>query len=994
MHPPREHSIMMRILGPVVLLMVIQALLFAGLILWGGTIERLNGNAADILNEKTVNRKNYLENEMIQRWSNLADTEEDVDSTARRLLEDNQADYADLTINSDLSVQLLDEISEDLIYLLRRSTATGAFVILDGGDARGLPEQGASVLKSAVYIRDLDPLAIPSDYSDLMMVFAPTAVSKRLGISLDIGWEPQISLGADSSFYYEPLLAARAHPEMDSRDLGYWCGPVTVKENDLTVITYTRPLLAPDGAPYGVVGVEVTVDYLRNLLPYGELGGDKAAAYALGVDRDGEDGELGFTTVLSSGPAYTIMLGSRNTLTFDPQAIDNHVYVCTGEQRNGAEACAGIQYFKLYNTNTPFEDQRWALISLVERGSLFAFSARVHEMVILFMILSLTLGIGGTLFISYHVTRPITALAKKVRDSDPRQPVHLDRIWVREIDQLSLSVEYLSSAVAESSSKISKIIDMSGTPIGAFEYDAGQPAVQCTSGFFQLMERPVTRTLQMPREEFEALMKGMMEESRESSSSSDGGVLYQVGGSRWLRLKTVNSGSTILGVMVDVTQEIMEKRKVEYERDYDLLTGLLNRRAFHNRVQKMFEDPGKLKISALTMMDLDNLKYINDTYGHDCGDEYIRCAADVLRSFSENGAVAARMSGDEFFIFFTGYDSRDKLRVVIEELRVRMAAAGMLLPDGQRFRMRASAGVAWYPDDSNSFEELTRFADFAMYQVKHTVKGGVQDFDLGSYRKDSFLLHSKEELNRLIEEELVDYVFQPIVEAATGDVLAYETLMRPRSRALGSPTDVLRLAKAQSKLYQIERLTWFKSLSAYEVYEERLHGCKIFVNSIASERLTEEDLKEFDRRFGPFLDRIVIELTESEKWDEGSYRSKKQRTADCRSQLALDDFGTGYNSNAVLLDLMPDYVKIDMSIVRGIGSDPDRRAMFQSLADFSHGRGIKVVAEGVETAEELQVLLECGTDYFQGYFFGKPELIPQEPYPRALAQLAALRKQN
>ena len=124
----------------------------------------------------------------------------------------------------------------------------------------------------------------------------------------------------------------------------------------------------------------------------------------------------------------------------------------------------------------------------------------------------------------------------------------------------------------------------------------------------------------------------------------------------------VENNGSLLGVLMDITQELAEKRRLEYERDYDLLTTLLNRRAFYDRVKRLFEHPQQMGIAALIMIDLDNLKYINDTYGLDCGDEYIRAAASVLRGVSSSQIITARMSGDEFFIFCQGYSSHLSVR--------------------------------------------------------------------------------------------------------------------------------------------------------------------------------------------------------------------------------------------------------------------------------------------------------------------------------------------
>lgn len=249
------------------------------------------------------------------------------------------------------------------------------------------------------------------------------------------------------------------------------------------------------------------------------------------------------------------------------------------------------------------------------------------------------------------------------------------------------------------------------------------------------------------------------------------------------------------------------------------------------------------------------------------------------------------------------------------------------------------------------------------------------------------MLHSSEDLNRLIENELIDFVFQPIIDVESQTVYGYEMLMRPKMENLKTPSEVLRIARAQSRLYQIERLTWFKAMEAVDRYHQRLQGKKLFINSISSLRLSPEDLEELDRLYGRYNSQVVIELTESEKMGEMATIHKRQRCIDQHQEIALDDYGTGYNGEATLLDLMPNYVKVDMSIIRGLDRDVNRREFYEGLVVYFRSRKIKILAEGVETREEMETLIECGTDYMQGFYFRKGELIPPEPCPEAMEAL-------
>ncbi len=173
-----------------------------------------------------------------------------------------------------------------------------------------------------------------------------------------------------------------------------------------------------------------------------------------------------------------------------------------------------------------------------------------------------------------------------------------------------------------------------------------------------------------------------------------------------------------------------------------------------------------------------------------------------------------------------------------------------------------------------------------MYKVKHTVKGEFNEFDILSYNREAYLLHGREELNQLIEERLVDYHFQPIVSAADGSILGYEALMRPQHTGLRSPLEVLNLARSQSKLYLIERLTWFRALEACEARRDRLGNRLIFINSIPNQTLSDPDVEQLEQLYPELLRRIVVEITEEERSDESSTQRKHDLARRWLSRLA------------------------------------------------------------------------------------------------------------
>ena len=445
----------------------------------------------------------------------------------------------------------------------------------------------------------------------------------------------------------------------------------------------------------------------------------------------------------------------------------------------------------------------------------------------------------------------------------------------------------------------------------------------------------------------------------------------------WVKLKVHEEGTKKFGVVIDVTQEVKEKQKIEYERDYDVLTNILNRRAFYNEVTERLNEKTS-KIGAFVMWDLDNLKYVNDTYGHDYGDNYIRKAAFILKQFEQYNGLVARRSGDEFFVFLYGFDNEREIRKIVGKIHGDIESSFINLPNGRSLKLRASTGIAWYPKDAITFDELSRFSDFAMYKVKNTLKGSINEFNRKDYDENYFLLNSQEDLNKLLDEELVRYAFQPIIRADNGEIFAYEALMRSELESLKNPLHIIKLATADSRLYEIEKLTFFKSLEYYVKNQKYFKNRKLFINSIPNYVLVSEDLEKFERMYKKYLNNVVVEILENEQSNTKGTSEKISLISSWNSQVAIDDFGSGYNNEAVLLEMTPDYVKIDMEIVRGINKDFNRQQICKNLISYANQRNIKVVAEGVECREELEKLIELGVDFLQGYYFCKPEFVPPE----------------
>ena len=289
-------------------------------------------------------------------------------------------------------------------------------------------------------------------------------------------------------------------------------------------------------------------------------------------------------------------------------------------------------------------------------------------------------------------------------------------------------------------------------------------------------------------------------------------------------------------------------------------------------------------------------------------------------------------------MLFHGYRSRDAVREKIDRLTNAMQQSVALLPSGNALHISLSGGIAWYPDDGQDWETLKKYADFAMYQVKHADKGRVEEFDIGVYNREAYAERTRREFRQLLSNAQVFYCFQPIFSARSGRVVAYEALMRSDLPTLRSPATIMKLAREQGALYEIERITFTKALETFDslcragsVSEEAM----LFVNSIANTCLSHEDGKYINNHWHELCHRMVVEITEEEAIDYEALE-KKRNAPGFSGMFALDDYGSGYSNENTLLQLAPRFVKVDITIIRGIDTSPDKQQILRNVVAYAH----------------------------------------------------------
>ena len=518
--------------------------------------------------------------------------------------------------------------------------------------------------------------------------------------------------------------------------------------------------------------------------------------------------------------------------------------------------------------------------------------------------------------------------------------------------------------ILTTSTKFLRIMEMASIELGGYEMRFDLNTVYVTKNFFPMLNLPSEDVSGLSTRYFQQMLR---------------------------EFDQTHSHTVWVGHFTSV---MLERQRMAHERDYDALTGLYNRRAFQRESEALFEHSEVLGHAALLMIDLDNLKHTNDTFGHDWGDAYIRQAGQCFISSVPAKTLCARISGDEFNLLFYGYQSQEEIRAFLQNLSLAVSNTALELPSGRKLPLRLSGGVSWYPENSTDLSTLKKYADFAMYQVKKAEKGHITEFDPELFTKNAKETEMRRLFHKMLNEELFTYYFQPIVSATDGSIYAYEALMRGNLPALTRPDQILQLAHEEECLHEIERLTMFLSAKSYATFlsTHQIRGDELlFVNSIASQYMNHDESVAYVEQYSFLQDRIVIEITEEDSQDLTALLKKREMPG-FSGVFALDDYGNGYSNEKTLLELAPAYIKLDLSIIRDIDSDPDKQQIVENIVSYAHQRGMKIIAEGLETPAELLKVLELDVDLLQGYFLAKPSAVPKPVSAESVAVIEHFRK--
>ncbi len=433
-----------------------------------------------------------------------------------------------------------------------------------------------------------------------------------------------------------------------------------------------------------------------------------------------------------------------------------------------------------------------------------------------------------------------------------------------------------------------------------------------------------------------------------------------------------------IAIFSDVTELRRQEERLRYQAHFDALTGLANRVLFRERLDQAiaFAQRGGNK-AAVLMLDLDRFKMVNDSLGHEIGDRLLKQVAERLTAAVGAAGTVARLGGDEFAVLVWQVDEAIPLVTMAESLVTTLRDPFLL--DGHEIHGGASIGISVYPQDGEGAADLMRNADVALYRAKDSGRNDFRFFDASMNSRALERLELEASLRRAVQNQEFELYYQPKVTVATGAYCGAEALIRWHHpvRGLVPPLDFIPLAEETGLIRGIGAWALREACRQIAVWRDAGLPVRPVAVNVSAQQLTEGSLPQliedalhaFDLPSGC----LEIELTESMLMrDPDQAVQLLAELAAIGVGVAIDDFGTGYSSLNYLKQLPLKSLKIDRSFVKDLVTDPRDRAIVQATIAMSKALGLSVVAEGVETTDQLAFLAAQGCDTAQGYMFAKP----------------------
>lgn len=445
--------------------------------------------------------------------------------------------------------------------------------------------------------------------------------------------------------------------------------------------------------------------------------------------------------------------------------------------------------------------------------------------------------------------------------------------------------------------------------------------------------------------------------------------------------KFIHTAGNVIGCSLSTSRLQSMNEKLVAARIRDSLTGMLNMHGVMKMLgERVHSENHAGQHLIMIVIGLNRLRQINSIFGRSEGDQALLSLANAISDSIDSAALAARVGGDEFLISFFDSDTHmNTAEALISVLRRRMISYNQV--SGKSYTLEISVGkVSAEVTDHMSLDSLLNEAITLKDEQRIHNRTSPEE-------KPEISEEDVAQMDRILNENLLSYFFQPIVSAKNGQIVAYEALMRTGAGMKVSPLALIAHAASTNRLYEIEWLTYNNVLKYVAASRDKFRDRHIFINSIPGHFLNDTDFSKLQAQYGELLSQLVVEFTEQAETEGEELRMIQARCQANGMDIAVDDYGTGYSNVTNLLKYSPNYVKIDRGLITNIHEEPKKQHFVTNIIEFAHANGFMALAEGVETAEELRAVIRFGADLIQGNFTSVPNAVPLETIPDRIAAM-------
>nr|MBP7954336.1 EAL domain-containing protein [Nitrosomonas sp.] len=452
---------------------------------------------------------------------------------------------------------------------------------------------------------------------------------------------------------------------------------------------------------------------------------------------------------------------------------------------------------------------------------------------------------------------------------------------------------------------------------------------------------------------------------------------------KWVSISVIRHKDNRIHYYVSQFTDITEKKKKDelllFQANYDSLTGLPNRNLFKDRLEMKIQESRKNgSLLALLFLDLDHFKDINDTLGHDKGDELLKQVAIRIKGCITEQDTVARLGGDEFAVILSTIVDRTQIRLIAQNIIQSLNEPFNFDRSQTDYYISTSIGIVFYPDDGMQMKTLMKHADQAMYAAKHEGRNRFSYFTPSMQREAHEKMILIRDLRQAIEKNELQVYYQPIIDLSSGRFVKGEALVRwdHRRRGLVSPAVFIPLAEESGLILEVGDAVFKHVIALIQQCSERWgYDVQISVNMspLQFKFMNKFSWLEELERLGLPGNCINVEITESLLLKDSSV--VQEHLLEFRNngiEVSIDDFGTGFSSLSYLKKFDIDYLKIDRTFINQLMENETDRTLVEAIIVMAHKLNIKTVAEGVETKAQQELLMHLGCDYGQGFLYSQP----------------------